>query len=37
MRISPQAREAIVRTTAELAGAGARVHLFGSRPARRSA
>ena len=31
MRISPQAREAIVRTTAELAGAQARVLLFGSR------
>jgi len=31
MRITPHAREAIVRTTAELAGAGARVHLFGSR------
>jgi predicted nucleotidyltransferase len=31
MRISTQARDAIVRTTSELAGAGARVHLFGSR------
>lgn len=31
MRISSQAREAIVRTTAELAGAQARVLLFGSR------
>ena len=31
MRISPHAREAIVRTTAELAGADARVRLFGSR------
>ncbi len=31
MRISPHARDAIIRTTAELAGAGSRVHLFGSR------
>ncbi len=31
MRLSPQARAAIVRATTELAGTGARVHLFGSR------
>lgn len=31
MRLLPQACEAIVRTTAELAGPDARVHLFGSR------
>lgn len=31
MRISPQAREAIVRSIAELAGAQAHVLLFGSR------
>ena len=31
MRILPQQRDAIVRTTTELAGPGSRVHLFGSR------
>lgn len=31
MRISPQHREAIVRTTTELAGTNSRVRLFGSR------
>lgn len=31
MRISPQHRDAIVRTTQELAGADTRIRLFGSR------
>ena len=31
MRILPQQRDAIVRTTTERAGPGSRVHLFGSR------